>query len=156
MQLATKSPTSFVPNWESTFKSTVTTLLSMAFSTAARALDSVVSPKCSNNKATDSIDAIGLAIFCLWLRYNIRVRLYIFYRRCGNRQNDCQSCSWVFNSHCPGTGWESPCIVDKQVDIETAAKRITWGKFLNGGQTCVAPDYLLLHDAVKKILQSIC
>lgn len=47
-------------------------------------------------------------------------------------------------------GGKSPCIVDKQSDVETAAKRIAWGKFLNGGQTCVAPDYLLLHDAVKE------
>lgn len=46
-------------------------------------------------------------------------------------------------------GGKSPCIVDKQVDIEVAAKRIAWGKFLNGGQTCVAPDYLLLHESVK-------
>jgi aldehyde dehydrogenase (NAD+) len=47
-------------------------------------------------------------------------------------------------------GGKSPCIVDKLSDVETAAKRIAWGKFLNGGQTCVAPDYLLLHDAVKE------
>lgn len=47
-------------------------------------------------------------------------------------------------------GGKSPCIVDKQVDIETAARRIAWGKFLNGGQTCVAPDYLLLHEDVKE------
>ncbi len=46
-------------------------------------------------------------------------------------------------------GGKSPCIVDKQVDIEVAARRIAWGKFLNGGQTCVAPDYLLLHEEVK-------
>jgi len=46
-------------------------------------------------------------------------------------------------------GGKSPCIVDKQVDIEVAAKRIAWGKFLNGGQTCVAPDYLLIHEAIK-------
>ena len=46
-------------------------------------------------------------------------------------------------------GGKSPCIVDKQVDIEVAAKRIAWGKFLNGGQTCVAPDYLLIHESVK-------
>lgn len=46
-------------------------------------------------------------------------------------------------------GGKSPCIVDKQADVDTAAKRIAWGKFLNGGQTCVAPDYLLLHHAVK-------
>ncbi len=47
-------------------------------------------------------------------------------------------------------GGKSPCIVDKQVDIETAARRVAWGKFLNGGQTCVAPDYLLLHEDVKE------
>ncbi len=47
-------------------------------------------------------------------------------------------------------GGKSPCIVDKNADIDIAAKRIAWGKFLNGGQTCVAPDYLLLHDDVKE------
>jgi aldehyde dehydrogenase (NAD+) len=47
-------------------------------------------------------------------------------------------------------GGKSPCIVDKSADIEIAAKRIAWGKYLNGGQTCVAPDYLLLHDGVKE------
>jgi aldehyde dehydrogenase (NAD+) len=47
-------------------------------------------------------------------------------------------------------GGKSPCIVDKTADIEVAAKRVAWGKFLNGGQTCVAPDYLLLHDNVKE------
>ncbi len=46
-------------------------------------------------------------------------------------------------------GGKSPCIVDKSVAIEIAAKRIAWGKFLNGGQTCVAPDYLLLHEEIK-------
>lgn len=47
-------------------------------------------------------------------------------------------------------GGKSPCIVDKQVDIAVAAKRIAWGKFLNGGQTCIAPDYLLLHKSIKE------
>ncbi|MBN1499755.1 MAG: aldehyde dehydrogenase [Spirochaetes bacterium] len=46
-------------------------------------------------------------------------------------------------------GGKSPCIVDKSVNIKIAAKRIVWGKFLNTGQTCVAPDYLLVHKAVK-------
>ena len=46
-------------------------------------------------------------------------------------------------------GGKSPCIVDREADIELAAKRITWGKFLNAGQTCVAPDYLLVHSGVK-------
>lgn len=49
-------------------------------------------------------------------------------------------------------GGKSPCIVDMDSDIKLAAKRITWGKFLNAGQTCVAPDYLLVHKSVKKQL----
>ena len=49
-------------------------------------------------------------------------------------------------------GGKSPCIVDKDADIKLAAKRITWGKFLNAGQTCVAPDYLLVHKSVKEQL----
>jgi len=43
-------------------------------------------------------------------------------------------------------GGKSPCIVDADVDLEVAARRIAWGKFLNAGQTCVAPDYLLVHE----------
>lgn len=46
-------------------------------------------------------------------------------------------------------GGKSPCIVDKDTDISTAAKRIAWGKTLNSGQTCIAPDYLLIHEDVK-------
>jgi len=46
-------------------------------------------------------------------------------------------------------GGKSPCIVDDDVDIKVAAKRITWGKFTNAGQTCVAPDYLLVHKKRK-------
>jgi len=41
-------------------------------------------------------------------------------------------------------GGKSPCVVDKETDIEVSARRIVWGKFFNAGQTCVAPDYLLL------------
>ena len=53
-------------------------------------------------------------------------------------------------------GGKSPCIVDKDADINLAAKRIAWGKFLNAGQTCVAPDYLFLHKDVKdRFLESI-
>jgi aldehyde dehydrogenase (NAD+) len=44
-------------------------------------------------------------------------------------------------------GGKSPCIVDADADLEIAARRITWGKFLNAGQTCVAPDYLLVHES---------
>ncbi|AFM42472.1 NAD-dependent aldehyde dehydrogenase [Desulfosporosinus acidiphilus SJ4] len=49
-------------------------------------------------------------------------------------------------------GGKSPCIVDREVNIDLAARRIVWGKFLNAGQTCVAPDYLLVHSQVKKQL----
>jgi len=45
-------------------------------------------------------------------------------------------------------GGKSPCIVMDDADLPMAAKRIAWGKFLNAGQTCIAPDYLLLHDRV--------
>ena len=46
-------------------------------------------------------------------------------------------------------GGKSPCIVDKNAKIELSAKRIVFGKFLNCGQTCVAPDYILVHSSVK-------
>ncbi len=46
-------------------------------------------------------------------------------------------------------GGKSPCIVDETASIEVAARRIIWGKCLNAGQTCVAPDYLLVHEDVK-------
>ena len=42
-------------------------------------------------------------------------------------------------------GGKSPCIVDAEADIKIAARRIAWGKTLNAGQTCIAPDYLLIH-----------
>ena len=45
-------------------------------------------------------------------------------------------------------GGKSPCIVDRNVDIDVAAKRIVFGKFFNAGQTCVAPDYVLADDQV--------
>lgn len=43
-------------------------------------------------------------------------------------------------------GGKSPCIVDRGVPLDLTAKRIIWGKFLNAGQTCVAPDYVLVHE----------
>ncbi|MDR1748729.1 MAG: aldehyde dehydrogenase [Spirochaetaceae bacterium] len=49
-------------------------------------------------------------------------------------------------------GGKSPCIVDETADIKLAAKRIAWGKCINSGQTCVAPDYILAHESVKKEL----
>ena len=42
-------------------------------------------------------------------------------------------------------GGKSPAVVDEHADVKAAAERITFGKFLNGGQTCVAPDYVLVH-----------
>lgn len=54
-------------------------------------------------------------------------------------------------------GGKSPCIVDESADIRLAARRIVWGKFLNAGQTCVAPDYLLVHHKVKeRLVKAIC
>lgn len=47
-------------------------------------------------------------------------------------------------------GGKSPCIVCKDADIKLAAKRIVWGKFINAGQTCVAPDYILVHECIKE------
>ena len=49
-------------------------------------------------------------------------------------------------------GGKSPCIADVGADTDIAARRIVWGKFLNAGQTCVAPDYLLVHRSLKKEL----
>jgi aldehyde dehydrogenase (NAD+) len=46
-------------------------------------------------------------------------------------------------------GGKSPCIVDRSAPLEIAAKRIAWGKFLNAGQTCIAPDYLLVDATIK-------
>src|SRR5690606_7331711 len=46
-------------------------------------------------------------------------------------------------------GGKSPAIVDQTADIDLAAKRIAWGKLMNTGQTCVAPDYVCVHESVK-------
>ena len=46
-------------------------------------------------------------------------------------------------------GGKSPCIVDKEADVNIAARRIAWGKTLNAGQTCIAPDYLLIHSSLQ-------
>lgn len=53
-------------------------------------------------------------------------------------------------------GGKSPAIVTKSADLDIAAKRIVWGKFINGGQTCIAPDYLLVEASVKeRLVQNI-
>lgn len=49
-------------------------------------------------------------------------------------------------------GGKSPCIVDEDADLEVSARRIVWGKFVNAGQTCVAPDYVLAHKKIRSLL----
>ncbi|MDD3107962.1 MAG: aldehyde dehydrogenase family protein [Alistipes sp.] len=51
-------------------------------------------------------------------------------------------------------GGKSPCIVGRQADVALAARRIAWGKWMNAGQTCVAPDYLWVHQSLKATLCS--
>lgn len=46
-------------------------------------------------------------------------------------------------------GGKSPCIVDRSADLDVAARRIAWGKTINAGQTCIAPDYVLVQESVK-------
>ena len=50
-------------------------------------------------------------------------------------------------------GGKSPCIVDESADLDLAAKRIAWGKMVNLGQTCIAPDYVLVHANIKDQLE---
>ncbi len=47
-------------------------------------------------------------------------------------------------------GGKSPCLVDRDASLEVAARRIAWARFSNAGQTCVAPDYVLVHEAVER------
>ena len=47
-------------------------------------------------------------------------------------------------------GGKSPCIIAKEADIKLAALRVAWGKTINSGQTCIAPDYILIHKDVKE------
>jgi len=49
-------------------------------------------------------------------------------------------------------GGKNPCIVDRDADLAVAARRIAWGKFMNAGQTCIAPDFVLAHKAIKPAL----
>ena len=52
-------------------------------------------------------------------------------------------------------GGKSPCIVHKDANLALVAKRIAWGKFINAGQTCVAPDYVYVHQDVEKNFLSL-
>ena len=47
-------------------------------------------------------------------------------------------------------GGKSPAIIDSTANLEIAAKRVLWGKFINAGQTCIAPDYVFVHKAIKE------
>ncbi len=49
-------------------------------------------------------------------------------------------------------GGKSPCIVDRDIHLDITARRIVWGKFINAGQTCIAPDYLLVHKDIRNEL----
>jgi acyl-CoA reductase-like NAD-dependent aldehyde dehydrogenase len=49
-------------------------------------------------------------------------------------------------------GGKSPCIVDSNTNLKETAKRLSWGKFVNAGQTCIAPDYLLVNQSIKSEL----
>lgn len=48
-------------------------------------------------------------------------------------------------------GGKNPCVIDKNVSIDTASKRIVFGKFLNCGQTCIAPNFLAIHENIKEL-----
>uniref|UniRef100_A0A3B4DNE8 Aldehyde dehydrogenase n=1 Tax=Pygocentrus nattereri TaxID=42514 RepID=A0A3B4DNE8_PYGNA len=53
-------------------------------------------------------------------------------------------------------GGKSPCYIDKDCDIAVACRRITWGKFTNCGQTCIAPDYILCHPSIQnRVIEEI-
>jgi acyl-CoA reductase-like NAD-dependent aldehyde dehydrogenase len=59
------------------------------------------------------------------------------------------------NDQYPPKG-KSPVFIDPSCDLETAAKRIMWGKVVNAGQTCVAPDYVLVpHDFQEKFVSAL-
>lgn len=47
-------------------------------------------------------------------------------------------------------GGKSPCIVDFDADLDITCRRIVWGKYVNAGQTCVAPDYVCIHNSIKE------
>jgi len=47
-------------------------------------------------------------------------------------------------------GGKNPCIIDQDANLDVAAKRVVWGKCINSGQTCIAPDYLIVHHSIKE------
>ena len=63
-----------------------------------------------------------------------------------------ESASKFLTPVCLELGGKSPCIIEESANISQTAKRIIWGKLLNAGQTCVAPDYILVHNSIKDSL----
>lgn len=61
-----------------------------------------------------------------------------------------KSCAEKLIPHTLELGGKSPCIIENSADITVATKRIIWGKLLNAGQTCIAPDYILLKESIKE------
>ncbi len=61
-----------------------------------------------------------------------------------------KQCSKELIPHTLELGGKSPCLVTQSANLKVAAKRILWGKMLNAGQTCIAPDYVLVHDSIKE------
>ena len=72
-----------------------------------------------------------------------------FYRKQGCRKGSSAACRRESDPCYIGTGGKSPCIVDSTAKIPLAARRIVFGKFLNCGQTCVAPDYILCDKRIR-------
>jgi len=52
-------------------------------------------------------------------------------------------------------GGKSPCVIDDTIDLKLVARRLVWGKFFNGGQTCIAPDYIIVQSHIKNKLIAI-
>jgi len=52
-------------------------------------------------------------------------------------------------------GGKNPCVIDKTANLKLAAKRIVWGKFINAGQTCIAPDYILIDSTIKEKIYKV-
>ncbi|KAI9569887.1 NAD-dependent aldehyde dehydrogenase [Boletus coccyginus] len=68
----------------------------------------------------------------------------------------CAAAAKTLSPVCLELGGKSPVVIDPKCDLKTAAKRIMWGKCVNAGQTCVAPDYILVQeDAQDKVLQAL-
>jgi aldehyde dehydrogenase (NAD+) len=70
-------------------------------------------------------------------------------------ENSCTSGSKTSYPVTLELGGKNPCIIDETANLKLAAKRIVWGKFVNAGQTCIAPDYILIQRHEKISLLTI-